>query len=416
MPVKHRHTVALRQGSMKAVLVLHLFLTGIDYRPSIGPHYRSHKGFPTGVVMIALVGATSQEHRPPISGQILNQIGMAGAGDGPFPVGIEVHLGEDGIVLPGFIGTLNGFATKYDLTVVHTGAALGSRQVVQTVDLVNMGSLNPNGLLTDVHATVNQDKRFLALHFAGLQIELEHPNGPMSFVQRRIVWRLAVVNQIHLSVLVKKQGGIDARDFGEENGIGPRTRRILRSDHIITSAPHLGAGHIIGAFMVFNGGRKSDLITQSQSLELYLLGTVQHVSDLLPGDQIGTVENGNSGKVAKGGVNHIIAVIPFCNAGIRVKPWQNGIVDHPTFEATVTGMNAASGQKNKGRQTKSEDVFFEHKHLISNCDVSYRTAAFSAHPNREWAVPIQREWASPSRSESKVPGHRATKWLHGSAL
>src|SRR5690554_3137119 len=401
---------------MKAVLVLNLFLTGIDYRPSIGPHYRSHKGFSTGVVMIVLVGTTSQKYRPPISGQILNQIGMPGAGDGPFPVGIEVHLGEDGIVLPGFIGTLNGFAAKYDLTVVHTGAALGSRQVVPTVDLVNVRSLDPYGLLTQIHPAINQDNWFFSLHFPGRQIELEHPNGPVPLVKRTVVGRLAVVNQIHLPVLVKKQGGINARNLGKKDGIGPRSRRILRSDHIITSAPHLGAGHIIGAFMVFNGGRKSGLITQSQSLELYLLGTVQHVSDLLPGDQIGTVENGNSGKVAKGGVNHIIAVIPFCNAGIRVKPWQNGIVDHPTFEATVTGMNAASGQKNKGRQTKTEDFFSEHKHLISNCDVSYRTAAFSAHPNREWAVPIQREWASPSRSESKVPGRRATKWLHGSAL
>src|SRR5690554_2464072 len=246
---------------MKAVLVLNLFLTGIDYRPSIGPHYRSHKGFPTGVVMVALVGATSQKYRPPISGQILNQIGMPGAGDGPFPVGIEVHLGEDGIVLPGIIGTLNGFAAKYDLTVVHTGAALGSRQVVPTVDLVNVRTLDPNGLLTDVHATVNQDKRFLALHFAGLQIELEHPNGPMSFVQRRIVWRLAVVHHINLSVLVKKQGRIEARDFGEKDGIGPRTCRLLCSDHIIASAPYLGAGHIVGALMILNGGRKSGLIT-----------------------------------------------------------------------------------------------------------------------------------------------------------
>src|SRR5690554_2137427 len=261
MPVKHRHTVALRQGSMKAVLVLHLFLTGIDYRPSIGPHYRSHKGFPTGVVMVALVGATSQKYRPPISGQILNQIGMPGAGDGPFPVGIEVHLGEDGIVLPGFIGTLNGFAAKYDLAVVHTGAALGSRQVVPTVDLVNVRTLDPNGLLTDVHATVNQDKRFLALHFAGLQIELEHPNGPMSFVQRRIVWRLAVVHHINLSVLVKKQGGIDARDFGEENGIGPRTCWVLSRHQVISPAVHLGTSHVISALMVFDGGGVGGLIT-----------------------------------------------------------------------------------------------------------------------------------------------------------
>src|SRR5690554_7630430 len=101
---------------------------------------------------------------------------------------------------------------------------------------------------------------------------------------------------------------------------------------------------------------------------------MQHVSDLLPGSQIGTVENGNSGKITKSGMDHIITIFSPGNTGIGIKTGQNGIVDAAAFEATVTGMNAASGQKNKGRQTKSEDFFSEHKHLISNCGVSYQTA------------------------------------------
>src|SRR5690554_5575271 len=143
---------------------------------------------------------------------------------------------------------------------------------------------------------------------------------------------------------------------------------------------------------------------------------MQHVSDLLPGSQIGTVENGDSGEIAKSGMDHVIAIFPPGYTGIGIKTGQQGIVDAAAFEATGIGVNAASGQKHQGQKTQAEGLFQGHRLVISNCGVSYQTAVLSAPPNRGWAFPVQQEWAGPNRSESKESGHRATKWLHGSAL
>src|SRR5690554_3783592 len=106
------------------------------------------------------------------------------------------------------------------------------------------------------------------------------------------------------------------------------------------------------------------------------------MSDLLPGSQIGTVENGDSGEIAKSGMDHVIAIFSPGNTGIGIKAGQYGVVDAPAFEATGIGVNAPSGQKPQGQKTQAEGLFQGHRLVISNCGVSYQTAAFSAPPNR----------------------------------
>ena len=113
----------------------------------IAPLDGHDEGLAAEVLKMIVDGATGQEYSPPVTLLSLYEVGMAGAGDGVGTMVREVALSEDGIVFPRNEGTHGGVAAEDYFRVPASCATFCRHQEILAIDLVHVGTLNPDRIV-----------------------------------------------------------------------------------------------------------------------------------------------------------------------------------------------------------------------------------------------------------------------------
>ncbi len=87
--------------------------------------------------------------------------------------------------------------------MLRPGTSFSVGQVIPALPLVDMRSLDPDGILRRLHAPINQHPA-RPDRLERRQIDLLHPDGAVSVVARR-AGRCIVVDQVYLAVIVEEQ-------------------------------------------------------------------------------------------------------------------------------------------------------------------------------------------------------------------
>ncbi|MCG3119824.1 MAG: hypothetical protein ALAOOOJD_02357 [bacterium] len=206
-------------------------------------------------------------------------------------------LRENRILFVGNVGAGDIFAAEYDFGMLITGAAFGSDQIIEAVLLKNMRRFDPYRLFAEIDAAIDE-QHFIANHFQIGDIKLIHSNGTMAIVQRLVIRRNAVVNDIGFTIFIKKHRRIDAVDLRYPNRIRPRPCGFFRGDEEVAALVNQRAGHIKHAVMMANRGRK-DAARNAEAVQIQLLRPVHHMPNLPPIYQILAVKNRNAGEIGE---------------------------------------------------------------------------------------------------------------------
>ena len=142
--------------------------------------------------------------------------------------------------------------------------------------------------------------------------------------------RRAVVRDPDASIVVEKDLGIDAVDFGQEDGLRPRACRALCRDDEVAAALGTGVGDVEPAIMVADR-RREDCAGNPQPRKIEHVGPVDRIADLRPVDQIATVENRQAGVETETRIDEVIVVADADDTRVGVEAGQDGI-------AEVTGL------------------------------------------------------------------------------
>src|SRR5690606_955808 len=95
IPVKWKKILVNCYSFRQWVFIFNLFPVKIKYRPVIFPFHRSEKGFPSGIVIVALVRTHSKKNAVPFTVWPQNKICMSCRGYRIGAVGIKMFLGKD---------------------------------------------------------------------------------------------------------------------------------------------------------------------------------------------------------------------------------------------------------------------------------------------------------------------------------
>ena len=139
-------------------------------------------------------------------------------------LGIQLSLGQDGVLCVREIRTINTLTSKDDDGVLITGSTFGSDQIVIVVLLKKMRPLYPLRFLLKVYSAID-DYFFITDHVKLFDVKFAHSQRSVSVIQRLVVWRHAIVDNICLPLCIKEQRRIYPIDLGNPDGIGPRTGR-----------------------------------------------------------------------------------------------------------------------------------------------------------------------------------------------
>ena len=216
---------------------------------------------------------------------------------------IKVPLGQDGITFERREGTTQRLRAKDHLRMIDAGAAFGCRQIISAVLAQDVRAFDPDRLLADIDAAVDE----LGAgphHLAGAPVIFLDPDGPMPIVARRLVGR-AIVDDIGL-VPFPVDRRVDAFE-GEPDGVRPRAGRVLGGDDEIASAFDAGIGDVEKAVMPADVGREHAL-RRAAAGEIELFGPVDGIGDLSPVDKVFRREDRNTGEMSEGAVDEIIVV------------------------------------------------------------------------------------------------------------
>ena len=182
-------------------------MPGVNNRPTLVPLNGSHERLTSHVVIFFLVRpvrSAAEEDGPPFARRSLYKISMPRGRDGVFSFWIELALSEDWILLVREIRTVHACALEDNLRVLVGGPPFGTNQIIHSAFLEDVRPLDPDRFLRDVRSPVDEYP-FLSGYFETLGIEITHPNRPVSIIERFIFGRIAVIDEVRLAVVVKKE-------------------------------------------------------------------------------------------------------------------------------------------------------------------------------------------------------------------
>ncbi|OQB89455.1 MAG: hypothetical protein BWX86_02455 [Verrucomicrobia bacterium ADurb.Bin122] len=207
---------------------------------------------------------------------------------------------------------------------MDAGAALGTAEVVPAVFLEKVRPLDPDRLLAQVDAAVDDD-RARADELAFRDVELLNPDGAVALVERLVVGRIAVVDHPRAAVVVEEQRRIDAVE-GQPLRVGPRAGGIGGGDEEITAAVDVRTDDVEGAVVVLDRGCEKTA-GGAHPGEIKLGRTVDHVANLGPVDEVAAVEDRDAGKIGEGGIDEVIILAHAADGGIGIEAGEDGIAE-----------------------------------------------------------------------------------------
>ena len=172
----------------------------------LGPGNGEHVGLASDILEVVTIRTVSEEHCPPLSVAVLHKVGVTGAGNGIGTCRIKSHLGKDGIALIRDERSEGRLALENDLRVPLTevGATLGAHQVILAVDLVDMRTFDPIGIVLGTGTLVDDD---LALPYGAVirDVELDAADGTVAVVLGLVVRSVVVADDIGLAVVIEEE-------------------------------------------------------------------------------------------------------------------------------------------------------------------------------------------------------------------
>jgi hypothetical protein len=163
-------------------------------------------GLAADILEVVTIWTVGEEHSPPLSVAVLYEVGVASAGNGIGTCRIKSHLGKDGIALIRDERSEGRLALENDLRVPLTeiGATLGAHQVILAVDLVDMRTFDPIGIVLGTGTLVDDD---LALPYGAVirDVELDTADGTVAVVLGLVVRSVVVADDIGLAVVIEEE-------------------------------------------------------------------------------------------------------------------------------------------------------------------------------------------------------------------
>ncbi len=210
--------------------------------------------------------------------------------------------------------------------MLRPGAALGAREVVPPVALIQVRAFDPDRLAGQIHAAIEQ--HLARADWCVLRdIEALHPDGAMPVVQRRAL-RRAVVEQVGAAIGIEEQGRVDTVDAGQPRQCRPWARGIVGTGDEIATAVDRGAHHVKAPVVMADAGG-IHAARHAQPVVIELLAAVDHVADLGPMHKIGTLQHRDRREIRERRIDQVIALSHARDAGVRVEPGQHRIAVVP---------------------------------------------------------------------------------------
>ena len=156
------------------------------------------------------------------------------------------------------------------------------------------------------------------------EIELLDPDRAMAVVERGALGR-PVVDDVCLAIVVEEERRIDAVDFLEPHGLGPRALGIRRRDEEIAAGFHQRVDDVVDALVEVDRWREH-AARDVQPVERELAGIAERVTDQLPVHEVRALVDRNAGKVRERGIDEVVLVADARDAGVGVVTRENRVV------------------------------------------------------------------------------------------
>ena len=157
-----------------------------------------------------------------------------------------------------------------------------------------------------------------------LHVEAHDADGPLSFVVVAALHR-TVVYDIRRTVLVEEKRRVDTVNLWQHDGLAPAFVRVGGLHEEVADA-HAGGNHVVGLVLsVVLDVRGEDALRHPLSVQGQLRRAVEHMSQLLPVDEILALEDGNAGEERERRVDQIERVAHTADAGVGVESRQDGV-------------------------------------------------------------------------------------------
>ena len=245
--------------------------SAIHNRPfSLLPLHRSQVGFSSEMMIRTAKVAIGKEYHPPASVFGLNQVAMPGT--------LNLHrlsqtatVGKKRIVRITLVRSLDIPAPGDGKAMRQFGSTFRNEKIVIAVFLIDMRTFRITSTITL--------PQFLALCklFARLWVYLTEPD---------CIARIA--HHVAFSVFKIKRR-IDALLL-QPDRLAPRTTGISGCNHEVAAVAYIGGYHIVSSLMIADG-RRIDAKPRTGTLQRNLTLTVEHITNLLPMNQILALED-----------------------------------------------------------------------------------------------------------------------------
>ena len=255
----------------------------------------------------------------------LDEIGVAGRGDGIAARGVERPLRQDRVPLPRHVGSAHRAAAEHDLRVLVAGAALGADEHVPAILLEYVRRLDPDGLRGQVDAAVHQQQA-VAEHPALREVDLAQVDRAVAVVLRLAAGRRPVVHDVGAPVVVEEQRRVDAVDLAQPDRIGPGPRGIA-GGHVEVAAAlsaHARGDHVEGPAVAADR-RREDPLGHLAAVQVELRGPRQHVPDRAPAHQVAALEDRHAREVREARRHEVVVVADAADARIRMEAGQHRV-------------------------------------------------------------------------------------------
>ena len=254
--------------------------------------------------------------------------------------------------------------------------ALGRHEVIVAVDLIHVGTLDPDGVVLGAGTLVDEDVA-LTDGLVGGGVELLDADGAVAVIFGLSIGGVVVVDDIGTAVVVEEEGGIDAAYGGQAHGFRPRSEGVLGGDEEVAPS-YVGGDHIVGLVVgVILNGRGKDAAADMLEMEVaQLRRTVEHMAHLLPVHEVAAVEDGYTGVVAEGGGDEEVVALPVgADTGVGIPSGQDGIVEGVLIGQRVVGIDAVAAAIHEvveqGRTGLGRGCLCARNHAQDECEKGY---------------------------------------------
>ena len=136
--------------------------------------------------------------------------------------------------------------------------------------------------------------------------------------------RIVAVDDVALAVVIEEEGGVHAADAAERDRLGPGAFWVFGGNVEIADPADESADDIVGAVVIADAWSVRAVLNRAAP-HAELRGSVNHISDLGPVNQIFGMPDRNAGEVIEGGVDEVIVVAHPAEGGVGIKASDDGV-------------------------------------------------------------------------------------------